>query len=161
MNPACFTDAFEGLTSRPRTSGGYVQTSGIFHQRGPSSIPIVAEIGVGLEVKMFTVMRMAHKWGAWRPSFLGPRQVLAVELAASDVSTSMQWRLTTPAREHRSFGHRSRPRSFTLKKEPQGGPIIVVALNGTESTKLLATCMPLLRPLSRSGIIAQMQMDHP
>ena len=38
---------------------------------------------------------------------------------------------TTPAHEHRSFGHRSRPRSFTLKKEPQGGPIIVVALNGT------------------------------
>jgi hypothetical protein len=34
----------------------------IFHRSGPLSIPIVAKICIGLELRIFTEKRMAHKW---------------------------------------------------------------------------------------------------
>jgi hypothetical protein len=55
----------DGIAYEPRQlgiSGGYLQTSTMFHRSGPSSIPIVAEICIGLEVRIFTEKRMAHKW---------------------------------------------------------------------------------------------------
>src|SRR5262244_3205020 len=74
---------------------------------------------------------------------------MAMELAASDV---LNWHATTtPACEHRTRAQIQATQFYTRKRAPRTDRLSSWPLTEWRSTKLLATCMPPLRP-SRSGV---------
>ena len=64
MKPGQLYRRVRGTYLDPGLLAGRCKRPEYFIEGGPPSIPIVAEICVGQEVKMFTVKRMAHKCGA-------------------------------------------------------------------------------------------------